>query len=321
MSGRAATAMMRIAIAGGGGFANILVRELSESAHALIVLSTQEHPEFDEFDCQVAAVDYGNMDNLRFILQGVDLVISTISGTPQVNLIDAARRARVRCFVPSEFEGSLSHRPADNDPLDSNRGNSAALDFLRRWSTSRSHPMKFTVFSCGLFYERLAPGGLAAYNMGYSSNVENEGDYLVNIRNGTAEIPEVNAQGRSVHITMTSVFDVARFVAAAVELGLDSWPREFKMRGASLSTKHLVEVCEEVRGVTFNKITRPYNEILSWLQHYEDHQDWTHWYHMQQLVQTANGRFHFSDPNLNELVPIQAVGLRTWLQEIWGPGF
>lgn len=186
------------------------------------------------------------METLKFILQGVDLVISTICGTPQVNLIDAARRARVRCFVPSEFEGALNHRPGDNDPLD--RGSSTALDFLRRWSTSASHPMKFTVFSCGLFYERLAPGGLAAYNMGYSSNVQGEGDYLVNLRLGTAEIPEVNAQGRSVHIAMTSVYDVARFVAAAIELGLDSWPREFKMRGASMTTKHLVEICEEVRG-------------------------------------------------------------------------
>lgn len=36
--------MMRIAIAGGGGFANILARELSEGAHALLVLSTQVSP-------------------------------------------------------------------------------------------------------------------------------------------------------------------------------------------------------------------------------------------------------------------------------------
>ncbi|KAK8095793.1 hypothetical protein PG999_013815 [Apiospora kogelbergensis] len=312
--------MMRIAIAGGGGFANILVRELSESAHALIVLSTQERPEFDEYDCQVAVVDYDSMEDLRFILQGVDLVISTICGTPQINLIDAARRARVRCFVPSEFEGALSHRPSDNDPLD--RGSSTALDYLRRWSTSQSHPMKFTVFSCGIFYERLAPGGLDAYKMGYSSNVQDEGNYLVNLRTGTAEIPEANAQGRSVHIAMTSVFDVAKFVAAAVNLGLNSWPSEFKMRGAHMTTKHLVEICEEVRGdeVPFNTIARPHNELVSWLQHYEDHQDWIRWHHMQQLVQTANGRFNFSNPNLNELVPFQTVGFRTWLQEIWGSG-
>lgn len=33
--------MMRVAIAGGGGFATILVRQLAQSAHSLIVLSTR----------------------------------------------------------------------------------------------------------------------------------------------------------------------------------------------------------------------------------------------------------------------------------------
>lgn len=114
--------MMRIAIAGGGGLSNVLACELSQSVHALLVLSTrvrkpypkstqgggdladvlQEHPEFDEYGCQVVMVEYEDVENLRFALQGVDLVISTVGGASQINLIDAARRARVRCFVPSE---------------------------------------------------------------------------------------------------------------------------------------------------------------------------------------------------------------------------
>jgi hypothetical protein len=39
MSKKSTTAMMRIAIAGGGGFANILAQRLSDSANAIIVLS------------------------------------------------------------------------------------------------------------------------------------------------------------------------------------------------------------------------------------------------------------------------------------------
>jgi hypothetical protein len=41
MSPQPSPAMMRIAIAGGGGFANILAQQLAQSAHALIVLSTR----------------------------------------------------------------------------------------------------------------------------------------------------------------------------------------------------------------------------------------------------------------------------------------
>lgn len=108
--------------------------------------------------------------------------------------------------------------------------------------------MKYTVFSCGIFYERFAPGGLQACGMGVTCRIRNQGDYLIDIGRGTAEIPETNPQGRSVQVVMTSAVDVARFVAAAVELGIDSWPREFKMRGSRMSTQRLQEICSEVRG-------------------------------------------------------------------------
>ncbi len=79
-------------------------------------------------------MDYSNIEELRYALLGVNLVISTIGGTEQFNLIDAARRARVVMFVPSEFEGALDHRPTANDALDRETG--AVLDLLRRWSQS-----------------------------------------------------------------------------------------------------------------------------------------------------------------------------------------
>jgi hypothetical protein len=108
--------------------------------------------------------------------------------------------------------------------------------------------MRFTVFTCGVFYERFAPGGLAAYNVGTSFHIQGQGDYMIDVGAGIAEIPQTNSQGRPVHITMTSMYDVARLVAAAVERGIDSWPREFKMRGAHVTTQRLAEICQEVRG-------------------------------------------------------------------------
>jgi hypothetical protein len=186
------------------------------------------------------------VETLQFTLQGVDLVISTISGVEQLNLIDAARKVRVRTFVPSEFEGSLSHRPAPgNDPFDND--SSTALEQLRHWSSSRHYSMKYTVFSCGVFYERFAPGGLETYNMGATCRLSKQGDYMIDVGRGTAELPATNSQGRQTQITLTSVIDVARFVAAAVELGIDSWPREFKMRGTRLTPQRILQYCSEVR--------------------------------------------------------------------------
>ncbi|KAI2624121.1 isoflavone reductase [Xylaria nigripes] len=319
MTKKQVSTMMRIAIAGTGGFASLLVQELSRSAHAVLVLSREHHAEFEaNYACQVAVVNYHNPEALRFSLQGIDLVISTIAGIEQLNLIDAARRAQVRTFVPSEFEGCLSHRPLpENDPF--NNGSSTALEQLEHWSTSRYYRMRYTVFSCGVFYERFAPGGLRAYNMGATCRFPNQGDFLIDVGLGTAELPATNAQGRQIHITLTSAFDVARFVAAAVELGIESWPREFKMCGACITPQRIVQHCSDVRQIEFNVINRPYAEVVAWLDYYYRINDEEKWLAMQHFIQTANGRYTMGEANLNELVNIEPVSFRKWLDEVWGP--
>ena len=54
--GSTEVAMMRIAIAGAGGFANILVQELSQSAHALLVLSTKVSGSNELWNSQLKAL-------------------------------------------------------------------------------------------------------------------------------------------------------------------------------------------------------------------------------------------------------------------------
>ena len=193
-------------------------------------------------------MDYEDVENLRYTLQGVDLVISTISGNEQLNLIDAARRARVRLFVPSEFEGDLNHRPA-NDPLD--RGSQSALQLLESWSHSKSQRLRYTVFSCGVFMERFGPGGLQTYGIGAGCGIQGPDDYLVNIQEAKAEIIPTNSSGAPVRVSLTSVYDVAQFITAAIELGLDTWPKEFRMRGDSVTVRELVETCSNALGGQF----------------------------------------------------------------------
>lgn len=71
---------------------------------------------------------------------------------------------------------------------------------------------------------------------------------MIDVGQGVAEVPEATPQGRPITMILTSAVDVARFVAAAVELGIETWPREWKMRGARLTTQRLHEICSEVRG-------------------------------------------------------------------------
>lgn len=200
----------------------------------------------------MAVVDYTNVEALQYTLKGVDLLISTIhTATIQINLIDAARHARVHTFVPAEFKGAVAHRPtAPTIPRDQDSS------IVQHHLAASSHPMQYTIFSVGVLYERFLPGGIGRLNIGRSMSLWNAGDYLLNIETAMAEIVNTTADGRPVVVSMTSVNDVARFVAAAVEIGLNRWPREFRMRGDQLSVEQVVSACSTGKNGAF--LFRPY---------------------------------------------------------------
>lgn len=53
-------------------------------------------------------VDYSNKQSIKTALAGIDVVISTISGTAlgvQPGIAEAAKEAGVKLFIPSEFGG------------------------------------------------------------------------------------------------------------------------------------------------------------------------------------------------------------------------
>lgn len=156
-----------------------------------------------------------------------------------MNLIIAAGDSNVRHFVPSEFQGSLSHR-TQNDPLD--RGSAQVMELLRHLKEKKR--MGYTVFSCGIFMETFHPQGLGGYlGVGYGTNVANPGSFLLDMNSATAEYAERNAKGRSVRVCLTSVHDLVRFIVAAVDLGPGSWPKEYTLRGDRMTVRDLVGTC------------------------------------------------------------------------------
>lgn len=177
-----------------------------------------------------------------FNLAGVDAVISTISGSSQLLLIDAAFQVGAHRFAPAEFEGLPSLRPGQ-DALD--RGRQAALGRLRQY---QPRGMQYCVFACGIFYERFSPGGMIASNIGRGSGISGEGDYVMNTRQMKALIPYA-AESEPATICATSVQDVGRFVAAAI--GLPQWPTELRMCGERMNVSDLVRVGEIMRGKFF----------------------------------------------------------------------
>jgi hypothetical protein len=178
---------------------------------------------------------------------GVDTVISTVSGIPQLNLLKASAAQRVRRFAPAEFEGRPSKRP-EEDQLD--RGNYKKtirqwLDYYRREKNIRES----TVISCGVLYERFGPGGLRSHRLGAQTHLDNEGDYIINLRTMQSSAPIYDKNNQVVTICMTAAEDVARFVVRALDFA--RWPEEMTIVGERMTVWELVNTAIRVRGTVY----------------------------------------------------------------------
>ncbi|KFA64966.1 hypothetical protein S40285_03852 [Stachybotrys chlorohalonatus IBT 40285] len=290
--------MMRIAIAGGTGLGHLLAAGLAQAdqAYNVVVLSRFQRTDLDSLDVQSLVVDYYDHDSLCFALQGIDLVISTISGGEQLNLIHAAGQSSVRLFVPSEFEGPLANRPTDYDPLD--RGTSEVVALLRQYSAT----MKYTIFSCGVLMERFSPGGLGYYGIGYNTGIPNAGDYLINLEHATADIVEKDHHNRHVYVCLTSLNDVVRFIVAAVALGPNTWPREYTMRGDRMSLRDLASACGRAWSISMTYRRHQAADLSSFVSQYLQVGDLSNAAYFQRLQATVCGRYDFHRPTLNRVI-------------------
>lgn len=207
----------------------------------------QPNPGLKERDWQVLVVTYDDPSALAYTLKGVDLVISTINGKPQLALLNAAAAAQVRHFIPSSFSGPEQCAPQNTVKTDWQD----LTDCLRLHETQSL--LRYTIFTCGVFYEQFGPGGLNALQISTFNNnhacIGEEGDLLIDFRAGRATIPVVSS-GVEVAICMTSARDAARYVVAALQAfeDLTNWPQEFKFCTQRFTMTELLAVCLRVRG-------------------------------------------------------------------------
>ncbi|MCJ1419963.1 hypothetical protein MMC32_006319 [Xylographa parallela] len=300
---------MRIAIAGTNRLAYWVAHYLAdEGQHQFILLSRTPKPPLTARGWQVIIVDYSNQGNLIFNLAGIDVVVSTVLGSVQLSLIDAALDAGVERFIPADYGGSLSRR-MPVDPLD--RGQSAAISRLQQYE---SRGMAHTVFACGILYERFYPGGMRSANIGQNSGASEEGDYLANIRSMRSQIP-YDASGRPAMISMTAAQDVGHFIVAALDL--PQRPREFRMRGDRMNASDLVRVAEVIRGAGFERAQHNAGTLRDRLTLARSSHNEQETIRVHLLIATGEGRFDFDDANLNGLVDFTPIRFQDWLHTVW----
>lgn len=169
---------------------------------------------------------------------GVDTVISTVTGTPQHRLIEAAVQCRVRRFAPAEFEGQPGLR-GQNHILD--RGRTSALALLQHY---RSY-IEYTVFVCGIFYERFSVNGMMSQRIGSNTGYGSEGDFIANARYMTSVAPVYDEAHNLSCLCLTSAHDVARFVVRSLDM--PAWASEMSMCGERTSVSALVDMIQTCR--------------------------------------------------------------------------
>lgn len=309
--------MVKVAVAGGtGGIGQHIVEGIVASGkHEVIVLSRRtSHPDLDALNVRVVPVSYDDPASLASALQGVHTIISTISGfneasmvVPQLALLDAAVKAGVKRFAPSEF----SVRADPESPIEIYR--------LKRLVARAvaSSGLEYTIFECGSFMNYLACG---TRGIGHLRELR----LLFDVENASAKLP---GDG-STHIVYTRAEDIGRFVAASLDL--EHWPECSQMRGDRLRLNEVVKLAEEVRGKKFNVTYVSEEQILakinsserSTLKHPDaqfssfDLEKFLNQWLLECLRDNPVG---FEGKNLNELCPqVQPMGVAEFLRTWWG---
>jgi hypothetical protein len=243
---------------------------------------------------------------------GVHTIISTVTGAAQLELLKAAVYVGVRRFAPAEFDGPPGIRP-DEDPLDRGKKN------MRAWLDVYSDRIQYTVFICGVLYERFAPGGLHAHRLGLRTEAGGEGDFIINLRNLTATAPFFNVNDEPVTMCLTAAQDVARLVVRSLDLR--SWPRELVMAGEKLTAAELVTICLRVRGRTRlnNLITYTAPTLVQEVQAAALANDAPRMMRVQEHVGLVARRYVYRRPgNLRESNPdVVMIRFEDWLRHAW----
>lgn len=104
---------------------------------------------------------------------------------------------------------------------------------------------RYSVFVCGILYERFSVNGMRSHHIGANTGYSNEGDYIVNPRSMTAVAPTFDAARNLACVCLTSVYDVAQFVVRALDMPL--WEPEMSMYGERMTVNDLVEVIRSCR--------------------------------------------------------------------------
>ncbi|KZL77926.1 isoflavone reductase like protein p3 [Colletotrichum incanum] len=234
--------MVVVAIAGGTGklgraIVDILVEE---GKHEVIVL-TRKASDFGghEGGKTIVSVQYHNILSLTDTLEShkVEVLISTLDSQfgldPELNLIEAAEASlTTKRYIPSSWGIKYTPETAEKSPVA--RTKVVFFDALDKTS------LEWTAFANGYFMHYYLVPHIKTYMPPIA--------LAIDVQNAAAAIPGTG----DVPVVFTYTFDIARFVAAALDL--PKWDKTSYVIGDKVTLNQFISHAEEARGVRFSVI-------------------------------------------------------------------
>lgn len=227
---------------------------------------------------EVIAVDYGSRESLAAALTGAHTLLSVIltkdatQAETMVRLLDAAVDSSVKRYVPS-YWGVGTHA-WDKVRILKMKMNGLWEACLQRERQDQitvarfNHGIHMNYIGVGrresvgpmdeqkLLEEMRENGGYAEGDDAICQGVEKDGDmadgsgaFLISPSTCTAELP-LTEEGEYPLVTMTTIRDEGRFVAAA--LGLGTWQHDMNVVGDTLPLDQILQLVESATKRNFN---------------------------------------------------------------------
>ncbi|KAL6888036.1 NAD(P)-binding protein [Trichoderma evansii] len=233
--------MVTVAVAGGGSAiaSNIINVILASKKHQLVILSRSPRPDLETEGAVVKVVDYENHEQLTKALQGVHTVLSCIwsygpaIATSQLALLEAAKAAKAKRFVPSEWAVPAYNKVAYYKVKEG------------VWDAVKKSGLEYTRFINGLWLNIWAADAPREEDIGRAGY--RGPPLIIDIKAGTASIP---GDGSS-KIAFTDMRDIGKYVTAALDF--EKWDEDSVIVGEKLSINEFVEKVERITGKTIEK--------------------------------------------------------------------
>ncbi|KAK6349371.1 hypothetical protein TWF730_010118 [Orbilia blumenaviensis] len=234
--------MVKVAISGSSGNVaqEVFDALLETGKHEIVLLSRKDVPSepLPSGVTQVRA-DYENVEGLTQALQGVHTLLCFIvsqsdpGNVSQKNLIDAAIKAGVKRYAPSEWAtSSLEYLPWYE-------GKGEIRNYLEELNKDKTI-LEYSLFQPGLFTNYFAaPRQTAKHVVAYQLQID--------FSNRRAIILE---GGEDAPINLITVKDFANIVAQAVEYE-GVWPVVGGIKGDEVTVGQLIAIGEKLRGGPF----------------------------------------------------------------------